>query len=80
MAQAQGDEGCSEATLDGEYAFSITACTPPGLPNGPPAVALGIETFDGKGNFTQRDYRGDSLRLTGQTDFSPEGEKTAPTR
>lgn len=55
--------------------WQVTAYTPPGLPNGPPAVALGIETFDGKGNFTQRDYRGDSLRLTGQTDFSPEGRE-----
>jgi hypothetical protein len=30
----------------------------------------GIKSFDGKGKFTQRDYRGDSLRTTGQTDFS----------
>jgi len=30
----------------------------------------GIKIFDGKGNFTQRDYQGDSLRTMGQTDFS----------
>ena len=36
----------------------------------------GIEVFDGHGNLTQRDYRGDSLRLTGQTDFAPEGRET----
>src|ERR1700676_5043049 len=47
-----------------------------GLPNGPPQVVAGIKTFDGKGNLTQRDYRGDSLRTTGQTDFSPEGQET----
>jgi hypothetical protein len=70
------DFGCSNATLTGEYAFAITAHTPPGLPNGPPGVGAGIEVFDGHGNFTQRDYRGDSLRLRGQTDFSPEGQET----
>ena len=70
------DFGCSNATLKGEYAFGITAYTPPGLPNGPPSVGAGIEVFDGHGNFTQRDYRGDSLRLTGQTDFASEGQET----
>jgi hypothetical protein len=70
------DYGCSNATLEGEYAFAVTAYTPPGLPNGPPLVAAGIKTFDGKGGFTQRDYRGDSLRTTGQTDFSPAGQET----
>ena len=61
-AQAQAN-GCSNATLKGEYAFSVTAYTPP-------QVVAGIKTFDGNGNFTQRDYIGDSLRKTGQTDFS----------
>jgi hypothetical protein len=70
------DFGCSDATLKGEYAFGVTAYTPPGLPNGPPSVGAGIRNYDGKGNFTQRDYRGDSLRLTGQTDFAPEGQET----
>jgi hypothetical protein len=69
-ARAQSDEGCSNATLKGEYAFGVTAYTPPGLPEGPPQVVAGIKIFDGKGKFTQRDYRGDSLRTTGQTDFS----------
>jgi hypothetical protein len=69
-AWAQSDEGCSNATLKGDYAFGVTAYTPPGLPNGPPRVVAGIKTFDGKGKFTQRDYVGDSLRTTGQTDFS----------
>ena len=70
VAQAQSDEGCSDATLKGEYAFGITAYTPPGLPNGPPRVVAGIKFFDGKGTFTQRDYRGDSLRTSGLTEFS----------
>jgi hypothetical protein len=67
---AQSDEGCSNATLKGEYAFAVTAYTPPGLPAGPPQVVAGIVTFDGKGKFTQRDYVGDSLRTRDQTDFS----------
>jgi hypothetical protein len=75
-AWAQDNEGCTNATLTGEYAFAVTSYTPPGLPNGPPQVVAGIKTFDGKGNLTQRDYRGDSLRTTGQTDFSPEGQET----
>ena len=75
-AWAQDNDGCTNATLTGEYAFAVTSYTPPGLPNGPPQVVAGIKTFDGKGNLTQRDYRGDSLRTTGQTDFSPEGQET----
>ena len=75
-AWAQDNDGCSNATLRGEYAFAVTSYTPPGLPNGPPQVGAGIKTFDGKGTFTQRDYRGDSLRTTGQKDFSTEGQET----
>ena len=68
-AYADG-RGCSNATLKGQYAFGVTAYTPAGFPNGPPQVITGITTFDGQGNFTQRDYAGDSLRTMGQTDFS----------
>ena len=74
-AWADGFE-CSNATLTGEYAFGVTSYTPPGLPNGPPAVTAGIKVFDGKGSLTQRDYRGDSLRTTGETDFAPPGKET----
>jgi hypothetical protein len=59
--------GCSKATLNGEYAFGATAYTPPGLPDGPPSVVAGIKVFDGKGNLTQRDYRGDTV----PAQFSP---------
>src|SRR5215469_6285930 len=69
------DFGCSNATLKGEYAFGVTAYTPPGRPNGPPQVVAGIEVFDGNGNFTQRDYIGDSLRTMGQADFAPAGQE-----
>jgi hypothetical protein len=74
-AGGSDDFGCSNATLKGEYAFGVTAYTPPGLPNGPPEVVAGIEIFDGRGNFTQRDYQGDSLRTMGHTDFSPKGQE-----
>jgi hypothetical protein len=36
----------------------------------------GIKIFDGKGNFSQRDYIGDSLRTMNQKDFSPKGQET----
>jgi hypothetical protein len=75
-AGGSDDFGCSNATLKGEYAFGITAYTPPGLSSGPPSVGAGIKVFDGQGNLTQRDYRSDSLRTTGQTDFAPKGQET----
>jgi len=65
------DYGCSNATLKGEYAFGVTAYTPPGLPDGPPMVVAGIRIYDGKGNFTQRDYRGDSV----PAEFAPKGQE-----
>jgi hypothetical protein len=56
--------GCSNATLKGQYAFGVTAYTPPG-------VVTGIKIFDGNGTLTQRDYQGDGLRATPpETDFS----------
>lgn len=72
-AAGTDDFGCSNATLNGEYAFGVTAYTPPGLPNGPPEVVTGIKVFDGKGNLTQRDYQGDNLA---GDDFAPPGQET----
>jgi hypothetical protein len=76
-AGASDDFGCSNATLKGEYAFGGTAYTPPPLPNGSPPpsaeVFTGIKMFDGHGNLTQRDYRGDNLA---GPDFSPRGQET----
>jgi hypothetical protein len=54
---------CSNATLNGEYAFGVTGYTPPG-------VVAGIKVFDGNGSLTQRDYQGDSLRTMNLADFS----------
>jgi len=62
------DFGCSDATLRGEYAFGVTNYVTL-------AVVDGIKIFDGKGNLTQRDYQGDSLRTMGKTDFAPKGQE-----
>src|SRR5215472_15080858 len=59
------DVGCSNATLNGEYAFGITNYTLP-------RVVAGIKVFDGHGNLTQRDYRGNST----PAEFSPKGQET----
>ena len=58
------DFGCSNATLKGEYAFGVTNFTIP-------EVVAGIKVFDGNGNFTQRDYIGDSS----PAEFAPEGRE-----
>ena len=67
------DYGCSNATLKGEYAFGVTAYTPPTYPNPPTEVVTGIKVFDGQGNLTQRDYAGDNLA---GPDFAPPGRET----
>ena len=72
QAGTTDDFGCSNATLNGEYAFGVTAYTPAGLPNGPPQVVAGIKVFDGNGNLTQRDYKGDSVPAA----FAPKGQET----
>jgi hypothetical protein len=59
LSNAAWANGCSDATLQGEYAFGATLYTPNGT-NGPPQVVTGIKIFDGNGNFIQHDYRGDS--------------------
>jgi hypothetical protein len=67
-AWAGGDDdlGCSNATLKGDYAFSVFNGAPG--PQAPWVVGLG--TFDGKtakdgtGGFTQIDYPGDGLLMT----------------
>jgi len=61
-AQANHNDGCSNATLKGDYAFSVTNFTLP-------QVVVGIGRFDGAGGFSQVDYIGDSLRTSGATSF-----------
>jgi hypothetical protein len=62
------DFGCSNATLKGEYAFGFTNYILP-------QVVAGIKIFDGHGNFSQRDYIGDSLHTMNEKDFAPKGQE-----
>jgi hypothetical protein len=64
-AGGTNDHGCSNATLKGEYAFGVTNLTTL-------RVAAGIKVFDGNGNLTQRDYRGNSV----PAEFAPPGQET----
>ena len=62
------DFGCSNATLNGEYAFGVlTVASSTG-----PGVVAGIKVFDGNGNLTQRDYIGNSV----PAEFAPPGQET----
>jgi hypothetical protein len=73
-AAGADDFGCSNATLNGLYAFGVTAYTPAPPPNPPPTtvVVTGIKVFDGKGKLTQRDYQGDNLA---GDKFAPPGQE-----
>jgi len=64
------DAGCSLATLTGAYAFGVTDYNNPTPP--PIRVVGGIKVFDGKGNFTQRDYLGG----TSPAVFAPAGTES----
>jgi hypothetical protein len=68
-AQSADNDGCTNATLEGDYAFAVTGWT---LSSGPfwvPNFVVGIGRFDGKGNFTQVDYPADGLRTSNLTKF-----------
>jgi hypothetical protein len=73
-AGGSDDFGCSNATLKGEYAFGVTSYTPAPPPSPPPTTEVvdGIKVFDGRGNLTQRDYKGDDLN---GPDFAPPGRE-----
>jgi hypothetical protein len=49
--------GCSNATLRGQYGFTISGSRPSGPPPAPLEAMIGIAitTFDGRGNLTQVD-------------------------
>ena len=48
-AQSTDDDGCTNATLKGDYAFAVTGWSfPPGQPPTPQFV-VGIGRFDGRG-------------------------------
>jgi hypothetical protein len=71
-AGANDDFGCTNATLQGEYAFGVTSYTPPPSLGIPTEVVTGIKVFDGQGDFKQRDYAGDNLV---GPDFAPPGRE-----
>ena len=76
LAQSTDNDGCTNATLKGDYAFSVTGWTLSPGPLWVPNFVVGIGRFDGVGGFSQVDYLADGLRTTGQTDFAPEGQET----
>lgn len=65
VARAHDNNGCSNATLQGDYAFSVLTVATAGGPN----VVVGLGTFDGSGGFSQIDYPGDGLRTMNLTTF-----------
>lgn len=71
-AGGRDDFGCSNATLNGLYAFGVTGYTPAPPLTIPTEVVTGIKVFDGHGKLTQRDYGGDNLA---GPDFAPPGQE-----
>ena len=70
-AQADDNDGCSNATLTGDYGFRVALQAPALNPNGAPSVTavVGIKHFDGAGTFTQVDFGvTDGVLLPGPTD------------
>jgi hypothetical protein len=64
--------GCSNATLQGEYAFGVTDYTPPPSLASTAKVVNGIKYFDGNGHLTQQDYQGGNVA---GPDFAPPGRE-----
>ena len=48
--KAQAQDGCSNSTLNGSYAFTATGTLVPPQPNPAVIAIVGRETFDGNGN------------------------------
>jgi hypothetical protein len=70
-AQSTDNDGCTNATLKGDYAFSVVNFTQP-------SVGVGIKAFDGKGQFTQEDYHAIAFGPRARPVF--ERVRPAPTR
>src|SRR5260370_38914170 len=70
MARADND-GCSNATLHGDYAFAVTGWSLSPDQIWVPEFIVGIAQFDGNSKFTQVDYPADGLRTMGLTGFRP---------
>jgi hypothetical protein len=76
--QAQDGKGCSNATLQGDYLFTVAGTTPTGPPSAPVEqfVGLALTHFDGAGGLTQPfgvshgSISGDSDNATGSGTYS----------
>ena len=68
-AESNDNDGCTNATLKGDYAFAVTGWTFSPGPLWIPNFVVGIGRFDGKGNYRQVDYPADGLRTSNLTDF-----------
>ena len=53
---AADDDGCSNATLRGDYGFTIQGDQPNSDGTTSPVSGIAIANFDGKGKLTQRDF------------------------
>ena len=65
-AGGSDDLGCSNATLKGDYAFSVLTVAEE---NVGPNVVVGLGTFDGKGGFNQIDFPGNGITDLGLKGF-----------
>jgi hypothetical protein len=59
-AWAQDNDGCTNATLKGDYAFAVTEWTLSSAQLWVPEFVVGIAEFDGTGKLTQTDYQAGS--------------------
>ena len=69
QAQANDNDGCTNATLSGDYAFTVSGQLLP--PGGAPIAREGVAMahFDGEGGLTQVDFvMSNGVPLTGPTD------------
>jgi len=66
-AGGSDDLGCSNATLKGDYAFSVLTIVAPAPPG--PNVVVGLTTFDGRGGIMQIDFPGNGGTDLGLTAF-----------
>ena len=63
-AQSNDNDGCTDATLQGDYAFSVEDWSGTPLT---PSFVVGIKNFDGMGKLKQIDYPADGFSSLGNT-------------
>ncbi|MFZ0818513.1 MAG: hypothetical protein WAM91_00470 [Candidatus Acidiferrales bacterium] len=73
-AQSTDNDGCTNATLHGDYAFTINGQI---FPPGKPVITrdgIAMTHFDGKGGFTQVDFVMQYPDMTGNSSPVPNGD------